>query len=112
MRPKRQPRFLKLKETEPQSETNLEIMEYLKSKLGPQPTVSGARRRWNYLKAISEHIYHKKTEDFNSLVKWIAHSCECMRLRTVREDYIEYLALLDILDWNPNTQTITWKGAP
>lgn len=105
-------KHLKLKDTELQSKTNLEIMEYLKSKLGPQPAVSGARRRWNYLKTISEHIYYKKTEGFNDLIKWMAHSCECMRLRTVREDYVEYLALLGILDWNVNSQTITWKGEP
>lgn len=110
MRPKRQPKFLKLSKTEPQ--TNTDFVEYLKSKLGAQPTVSGARRRWNYLKAISEHIYYKKTEDFNSFVRWMAHSCECMRLRTIREDYIEYLALLGIVDWNVNSQTVTWKGEP
>jgi hypothetical protein len=109
---KRQPDFLKLNKTQPEPKTNLEIMEYLKSKIGPQPTVSGARRRWSFLKAISEHIYHEKSEDFNSLVRWMAHSCECMKPRTVREDYVEYLALLGVLDWNLNSQTVTWKGEP
>jgi hypothetical protein len=110
MKLEKKPQFLKLKSPETQSQTNAELTGYLRNKLGPPPTVSGARRRWNYLKAISEHIYYKKTEDFNSLVRWIAHSCECMRVRTVREDYIEYLALLDILGWNVNSQTVTWKG--
>lgn len=90
--------------------SRMELMEFLKDKLGPPPTVSGARRRWNYLKAIAEHIHAKEAEDFNSLVRWMAHSCECMKPRTIREDYVEYLALLGVLDWNPNSQTITWKG--
>lgn len=99
-------------DAKPVDTTIIELMEYLKSKLGPPPTVSGARRRWNYLKAIAEHIHYKKTEDFNSFVRWMAHSCECMKPRTVREDYIEYLALLGVLDWNANSQTVTWKGEP
>lgn len=102
------PPFRVNEDSEP--EATRELIKYLVEKLGKAPMVSGARRRWNFLTVISKHICEAKEEDFDSLVRWIAKNCECMKVRTIKEDYVEYLALLGILEWNENSKKVKWKG--
>ena len=98
------PSFLRAdKETE-------DITEYLLEKLGKEPMATRAKRRWRILFSITRSIHEKGMVCFTGLVRWVAENCECVKIRTIREEYVEYLAILDVIEWNENTEIITWKG--
>jgi len=99
------PEFLKQLE-----QNKFNIDEYLKDKLGREPYVNNSKRRWRFLIAIAKFIYEKKIVRFEELVRWIAKNCECMKIRTLKEGYLEYLAILGIADWNESAKLVKWKG--
>ena len=101
----RKPEFLKYV-----NQSNFDINEYLKNKLGKEPMGNYAKRRWRFLISIVKFIHEKKIVNFDDLVRWVAKNCECMKVRTIKEAYVEYLAILGILEWDENTKMVKWKG--
>jgi hypothetical protein len=101
----KKPEFLKLLD-----QNSLDINEYLKSKLGKEPMGNYAKRRWRFLISFAKLVHEKKALTFNDIVRWFAKNCECMKPRTIKEAYVEYLATLSILDWNENGKMVKWKG--
>jgi hypothetical protein len=101
----KKPEFLKLLD-----QNSLDIIEYLKSKLGKEPMGNYAKRRWRFLISFAKLVYEKKVLTFDNVVRWFAPNGECMKPRTIKEAYVEYLATLGILDWNENGKMVKWKG--
>jgi hypothetical protein len=88
-----------------------EIEEYLDGKLGKRPNASGSARRWRMLRDLAKHIAYLGVTDFDQLRCWVAPNLQCMKDRTLRDDYLTYLADLEIISYNPNNHVIAWKGA-
>ena len=89
---------------------SLDIIEYLKNKLGKEPMGNYAKRRWRFLNSFAKLVYEKKVLAFDEIVRWFAKNCECMKPRTIKEGYIEYFETLGILDWDENGKRVKWKG--
>lgn len=87
-----------------------DINEYLKNILGKEPMGNYAKRRWRFLISFAKLAHEKKALTFDDVVRWFAKNCECMKPRTIKEAYVEYLATLGILDWNENGKTVKRKG--
>lgn len=87
-----------------------EIEEYLDRKLGKRPNAPGSARRWQMLRDLAKHIAYKSATDFDNLRRWTAPNLQCMKDRTLRDDYLTYLADLEIISCNPNNGIIAWKG--
>lgn len=92
------------------NKNNLDIDEYLRSVLGREPYVNNAKRRWRFLNAFSRLVYEKKALNFVEIVRWFAKNCECMKLRTIKEGYIEFLETLGVIGWNENSKIVKWRG--
>jgi hypothetical protein len=99
---------LKTSKMEKVDETN--INEYITSKIGMEPNAWGSKRRWHFLRTMAKHIYDLKKTDFDSFFVWTSAHCQCMKLRTLREDYLDTLERLGFvrIDWN--TGFIVWTG--
>ncbi len=85
------------------------IKQYLNERLGPEPVVAGSRRRWDFLQRCAFYIYSEKEVSFVYIVKWFAKNGECLKVRTILEDYIQYLNTLGIVEFNVGTKTVRWK---
>lgn len=87
-----------------------DINELIMPKLGIEPNASGSRRRWNFLRIMAKHIYQQKSIGLNDFFKWTTAHCQCMKMRTLREDYLDTLERVELakIDWN--TGTINWNG--
>lgn len=92
------------------NKNNLDIDEYLRTVLGREPYVNNAKRRWRFLKSFAKLVYEKKVLNFGEIVRWFAKNGECMKPRTIKEGYIEYLETLGIIEWNENSKLVKWKG--
>ena len=86
------------------------IGEYLKSKIGIEPNAWGSKRRWLFLRTMAKHIFERKRLDFQSFFVWTTAHCQCMKMRTLREDYLDTLERLDIVKVDWNTGSIRWLG--
>jgi hypothetical protein len=87
-----------------------DITELIVSKLGIEPNASGSRRRWNFLRIMAKHIYQQKSIGLNDFFKWTTSHCQCMKMRTLREDYLDTLELLGLITFDLSTGQIEWKG--
>jgi hypothetical protein len=78
------------------------INEYIRSKIGMEPNAWGSRRRWSFLGMMARHIFEAKREGFDSFFVWTTAHCQCMKMRTLREDYVDTLERLGFIrvDWN------------
>lgn len=78
------------------------IDEYIKSKIGIEPNAWGSKRRWLFLGTMARQVYRTKKIDFDSFFVWATAHCQCMKMRTLREDYLETLERLGFVrvDWN------------
>jgi hypothetical protein len=64
------------------------------------------------LRDLAKHIAYMGATDFDDLRRWTAPNLQCIKDRTLRDDYLTYLADLGIISYNPNNHVIAWKGAP
>ena len=87
-----------------------DIIEYIMSKLGIEPNASGSRRRWNFLRIMTKYVYQQKVIGFNDFFKWTTAHCQCMKMRTLREDYLDTLERLGLITFDLSTGKIEWKG--
>ena len=85
------------------------IHEYILSKIGIEPNASGSKRRWHFLRVMAKHIYQQKSIDLNNFFKWTTAHCQCMKRRTLREDYVDMLERLDFITFDLNSGKIEWK---
>ena len=78
------------------------INEYIQSKIGMEPNAWGSKRRWHFLRIMARHIFEVKRVNFDSFFVWATAHCQCMKMRTLREDYLDTLERLDFVrvDWN------------
>jgi hypothetical protein len=78
------------------------INEYIQSKIGMEPNAWGSKRRWHFLRTMARHIFEVKRIDFDSFFVWATAHCQCMKMRTLREDYLDTLERLGFVrvDWN------------
>jgi hypothetical protein len=86
------------------------VQEYLLGILGKEPMASGARRRWRFLKSLAKYIAEVQEVTFQDLAVWVARNLETMKFRTLKEDYIEYLAVLGVVEWDESTKLVKWVG--
>ena len=100
------PEFLKQLE----KENSFDIVEYLKGVFGREPHVKNSKRRWRFLVAFSNFVYQRKKVNFLTVVRWFGRYAEVMNFRTVKENYIDYLETLGVIEWNENSKTVKWKG--
>lgn len=86
------------------------IGEYIQSKIGIEPNAWGSKRRWHFLGVMARFIYEVKSIGLDAFFVWVTAHCQCMKMRTLREDYLDTLERLGIvrIDWN--TGTIVWRG--
>ena len=89
---------------------DLDINEYLTGVLGREPYVTNSKRRWRFLNSFARLVHEKKSLNFVTIVRWFARNCECMKPRTIKEAYVEFLETLGVLGWDENGKTVTWKG--
>ena len=102
------PSFIKEKcSKEVVDDTN--IHTYILSKIGIEPNASGSKRRWHFLRVMAKHIYQQKSIDLNNFFKWTTAHCQCMKRRTLREDYVDTLERLDFITFDLNSGKIEWK---
>ena len=89
---------------------HFDIHEYILSKIGIEPNAWGSKRRWHFLRVMAKHVFEAKCVDFESFFVWATAHCQCMKMRTLREDYLDTLERLGFvrIDWN--TGAIVWKG--
>lgn len=93
-----------------EKENNFDIDNYLREVLCREPYVNNAKRRWRFIISFTKFVYKQKEVDFITVVRWFARNGEVMNCRTIKENYIEYLELLGIIEWNENTKIVKWKG--
>ena len=86
------------------------ITEYIRSKIGIEPNAWGSRRRWHFLRMMASYLYEVKHTSFPKFFVWATAHCQCMKKRTLREDYLDTLQCLDFVDVNWKNGRITWKG--
>jgi hypothetical protein len=86
------------------------INEYILSKLGMEPNAWGSRRRWHFLRTIAKHVHEAKSIDFDTFFVWATAHCQCMKMRTLREDYLDTLERLGLIRIDWNTGFIFWSG--
>ena len=88
---------------------DFDIREYILSKIGMEPNAWGSKRRWHFLRIMAKHIYEIKGVSFDDFFAWTTGHCQCMKLRTLREDYLDTLERLALvrIDWN--TGFICWN---
>jgi hypothetical protein len=99
----------KTEKPEPQIDDSLNIREFLSLKLGMEPNAWGSKRRWHFLRTIARYVYEVKYIDFDSFFIWATAHCQCMKLRTLREDYLDTLERLELIRVDLNTGAICWK---
>lgn len=87
-----------------------DINELIMSKLGIEPNASGSRRRWNFLRIMAKCIYQQKSISLNQFFVWATANCQCMKMRTLREDYLDTLERVELVKIDWNTGTIHWNG--
>ena len=100
------PEFLKQLE----KENKFDVVEYLKGVLGREPSVNNAKRRWRFLFSFSLFLFQRKEVTFITVVRWFAKYGEVMKPRTIKENYIDYLETLGVIEWNENNKIVKWKG--
>ena len=86
------------------------INEYIRTKIGMEPNAWGSRRRWHFLRIMTRHLFAVKRIDFDTFFVWTTAHCQCMKLRTLREDYLDTLERLDFIRIDWNSGTISWNG--
>lgn len=86
------------------------IKEYIQSKIGMEPNAWGSKRRWHFLRTMANHIFEVKRVDFDSFFVWATAHCQCMKLRTLREDYLDTLERLGFVRVDWNNGFILWNG--
>jgi hypothetical protein len=86
------------------------IIEYIQSKIGIEPNAWGSKRRWHFLRSMARHIFEVKRITLDAFFIWATARCQCMKMRTLREDYLDTLERLDIVQVNWSNGTIKWKG--
>jgi hypothetical protein len=86
------------------------IQEYILSKIGMEPNAWGSKRRWHFLRTMAKHIFEVRHVDFDSFFVWATAHCQCMKMRTLREDYLDTLERLGFIRINWNNGTILWDG--
>jgi hypothetical protein len=86
------------------------IKDYIQSKIGMEPNAWGSKRRWQFLRTMARHIFEVKRMDFDSFFVWATAHCQCMKLRTLREDYLDTLERLGFVRVDWNNGFILWNG--
>jgi hypothetical protein len=86
------------------------ISEHISLKIGMEPNAWGSKRRWQFLGIMARHIFEAKRVDFESFFVWATANCQCMKMRTLREDYLDTLERLGFIRIDWNTGAIVWKG--
>jgi hypothetical protein len=86
------------------------IYEYLSAIFGVEPNAWGSKRRWHFLRIIAKHVYEEKSIGFDSFFVWSTAHCQCMKMRTLREDYLDTLERLGLIRIDWNTGFIFWAG--
>lgn len=86
------------------------INEYITSRIGIEPNAWGSKRRWVFLRIMTRHIFEIQRISLDNLFVWTTAHCQCMKMRTLREDYLETLERLGFvrIDWNNGF--IVWIG--
>lgn len=102
--------WVKPRQNKASNSDNSNINEYLQSKLGIEPNAWGSRRRWRFLWVMAKHLFEVKRMKFRTFFVWATAHCQCMKLRTLREDYLDTLVRLDFVSVDWKNGTITWKG--
>jgi hypothetical protein len=97
------------KRSQAEKHHDLTISEYIQSKIGMEPNAWGSKRRWHFLRAMANHLYEVKQVNFNKFFIWATAHCQCMKLRTLREDYLDTLERLDFVSVDSKKGTIAWK---
>lgn len=97
------PSFLKVSE-------DADVKELIMSKLGIEPNASGSKRRWHFLRIMARHIYEQKAIGLNDFFKWTTANCQCMKMRTLRDDYLDTLERVGLIKFDLNTGKIEWNG--
>ena len=84
------------------------IHEFILSKIGMEPNASGSKRRWHFLRIMSKHIYEQKSISLNDFFKWTTANCQCMKMRTLRDDYLGTLEDIGLISFDLRTGKIQW----
>jgi hypothetical protein len=99
----------RVKETEVPKDGYSSIHEYIVSKLGMEPNAWGSRRRWHFLRIMAKHISEVRKVGFDDFFVWATAHCQCMKMRTLREDYLDTLERLELIRIDWNTGYICWN---
>lgn len=86
------------------------IGEYIQSKLGVEPNAWGSKRRWHFLRTMTRHIFEVKQVNFDDFFKWATAHCQCMKKRTLYEDYLDTLERLSFVRVDWSNGFILWDG--
>ena len=86
------------------------IHKYILSKIGMEPNAWGSKRRWHFLRIMAKRIYEVKGVSFEDFFVWATGHCQCMKLRTLREDYLDTLERLGLIRVDWNTGFIVWSS--
>ena len=92
-----------------ENSTKKSVDEFVLSKIGMEPNAWGSRRRWNFLRIMAKHIYEVKSIGFDEFFVWTTGHCQCMKMRTLREDYLDTLERLGMIEIDWNTGTLLWN---
>ena len=79
------------------------IHEFILSKIGMEPNASGSKRRWHFLRLMAKHIYLQKSIAFTDFFKWTTTNCQCMKMRTLRDDYLDTLERIGLVTFDLRT---------
>lgn len=105
------PDFLSEKQGKPNTQdADSNIGDYILSKIGTEPNASGSKRRWHFLGIMAEYIFQQKRIGMNDFFKWTTAHCQCMKMRTLREDYLDTLERLEMIRLDGVTGSICWVG--
>jgi hypothetical protein len=93
-----------------ENSTKQSIDEFILSKLGMEPNAWGSRRRWHFLRIMAKHFYEVNRTAFDQFFVWATRRCQCMKMRTLRDDYLDTLERLGMIRIDANTGFIFWSG--
>ena len=80
------------------------------SKIGIEPNASGSKRRWRFLTIMARYVHEQKAIGLNEFFKWTTANCQCMKMRTLRDDYLDTLERIGLVTFDLNNGRIMWKG--
>ena len=82
------------------------ITDYILSKIGAEPDAWGSKRRWRFLMLIALFLSEQKEIGLNQFFVWTTANCQCIKMRTLRDDYLDTLDRIGLIDFDLKTGKI------